>query len=300
MTSTLKAIKRAMAKNRVNPQRARPSYSAKSQNMAYLRCEAKRSFGIMGVGPKESNSRGDALIENGNMPNGQLRETRQSESRPDGLRIREVRRPLWRMSSPNLLQYSESSRSSTHQAVGKERVRVPNTIVTPPEVATYQKYTKPLPSASSRLGSKSPLSKLGALCYTSNMKQLYKEGKRRCYVCKEILPISSFREATKTRYECRPCAATYSRMSLIKRLGGQCAICKMAGEPGFFDIDHIVPLLRKQNGLGRAARYIKSEINNLQLLCPNCHRYKTMIEVKNGSYQASRGFGVPFASLINL
>jgi hypothetical protein len=50
-------------KNRVNPQRARPSYEGKSQNMAYLRCGTKSPFDIMEEGEGVSRT-SDAHIEN--------------------------------------------------------------------------------------------------------------------------------------------------------------------------------------------------------------------------------------------
>lgn len=50
----------------------------------------------------------------------------------------------------------------------------------------------------------------------------------------------------------------------------QCAECSIeSSDTGFFDIDHIVPCA----ALGKRSY---ADNSNLQLLCPNCHRCKTM------------------------
>lgn len=159
MTSTLKAIERAIAKNRVNPQRARPSYSAESQNTAYLRCGAKSAFGIMGVGPKESNSRGDALIENGNTgyrPTEQLLGCGQNPRRGES-QLQESVGSCRNEFGGRLRDEGNARRLGAHhdRRCGRNDSRPSlgdKEIATPPEVATYQKYTKPLPSASRGFG----------------------------------------------------------------------------------------------------------------------------------------------------
>lgn len=66
--------------------------------------------------------------------------------------------------------------------------------------------------------------------------------------------------------------------------GWQCAHCFVASpEPSFFDLDHIIPRaeLRKLNGSARPPQRRTSAFpcekdNNLQILCPSCHRCKTL------------------------
>lgn len=54
---------------------------------------------------------------------------------------------------------------------------------------------------------------------------------------------------------------------LLSRLGWACARCSVADTDfRFFDIDHITPRSRKGH----------SRLDNLQILCPNCHRRKTL------------------------
>lgn len=77
----------------------------------------KSPFGIMGVGPKETNARGDALIENENTL--QVRKHREYESGHDALRIREVRALLPRLYAPHSLERREHSGPRANQASAK-------------------------------------------------------------------------------------------------------------------------------------------------------------------------------------
>jgi hypothetical protein len=53
-------------------------------------------------------------------------------------------------------------------------------------------------------------------------------------------------------------------------IGWSCAQCFVEStEPCFFDIDHIVPC-------SETGRRTYGDMTNLQLLCPNCHRCKTL------------------------
>lgn len=56
----------------------------------------------------------------------------------------------------------------------------------------------------------------------------------------------------------------FYRVKILERDGYKCCLCKLKNENSFFfDIDHI-------NGNNRDNR-----MENLQTLCPNCHRLKT-------------------------
>ncbi len=68
------------------------------------------------------------------------------------------------------------------------------------------------------------------------------------------------------------------RILEINRLMGQnelvigwvCASCRLGDDdPSFFDIDHVTPV-------HRIGKRTNADRSNLQLLCPNCHRRKTM------------------------
>lgn len=70
----------------------------------------------------------------------------------------------------------------------------------------------------------------------------------------------------------------------LTSVGWLCAVCHVrSDEASFFDIDHIIARseLRKQFGNARARKYRASVFaeekdNNLQILCPNCHKCKTL------------------------
>ena len=63
-----------------------------------------------------------------------------------------------------------------------------------------------------------------------------------------------------------------SRLDLIKSFKNKCTMCGLQSE--IFEIDHITPL--SSGGT--------NEIENLQPLCPDCHRLKTESERENGEY----------------
>ena len=127
-------------------------------------------------------------------------------------------------------------------------------------------------------------------------KHLYKLGLRKCYLCSEIKPLDSdnFRPSVQGRRgyrgECIPCKTIQfsEYLASVKgknRLSGRawvvayfknaCVKCGLGHDnASFFDIDHIVPI---KQGRGRR-KYKKSEIGNYMLLCPNCHREKTIGE----------------------
>lgn len=117
-------------------------------------------------------------------------------------------------------------------------------------------------------------------------KHLYKQGLRKCYVCKEIKSLDEFHKSSKESgglsYCCKECSlkkfredAKKTRKTVIDFLGKECAKCGMKHENySFFDIDHIVAI---KQGRGRR-RYKLSEAAEYMVLCPNCHRLKTLAE----------------------
>lgn len=120
------------------------------------------------------------------------------------------------------------------------------------------------------------------------MKQLIKHGLRRCYRCKSIKSLnrSNFRpdkkESGGLSYHCYACPQPRrklkARMFLIQKLGLTCVICGLKSEnPSFFDLDHITPERRKHRS---GVRYRKSDLVKLQVLCPNCHRKKTLSDMR--------------------
>jgi len=73
------------------------------------------------------------------------------------------------------------------------------------------------------------------------------------------------------------------RAEARKSLGGRCACCGFDRNPDILQLDHIDPVGRKDGHFtakewGRAAR---GNVENLQLLCPNCHAEKTLTEIRN-------------------
>lgn len=123
------------------------------------------------------------------------------------------------------------------------------------------------------------------------MAYLIRQGLRQCYVCKEIKPLNSenfHRAANKPggyNYECRSCCNRPNareknwprdiRRTIIAALGHKCAKCGLENDhDSFFDLDHIVAI---RQGRGHR-RYKLEEIDQYMLLCPNCHRLKTISE----------------------
>jgi 5-methylcytosine-specific restriction endonuclease McrA len=134
--------------------------------------------------------------------------------------------------------------------------------------------------------------------------QLIKQGLRRCRNCREIkvLSVETFRRDRGKKnglgYACRSCLNNSPRRGLseeerrrrfdkyslkrqlVRRLGSQCNNCKMKSEVGgFFDLDHIKPI--KRNPRRFDSRVHESDLPNLQVLCPNCHRLKTLKDRAN-------------------
>jgi hypothetical protein len=113
------------------------------------------------------------------------------------------------------------------------------------------------------------------------------KGYKNCWSCKTI------KEATPDNFstnpskfdglgsECVECNKAKNqvirkskRKEFISSRGNKCTHCGIEHEDeSFFDIDHVVPLF-KEGKLRK--QYDYSEASNLQVLCPNCHRIKTL------------------------
>jgi len=75
--------------------------------------------------------------------------------------------------------------------------------------------------------------------------------------------------------------------NIIRKLGNKCNKCGVIEKDlRFFDIDHIIPRCRKT--LKESSNVKMREINNLQILCPNCHRWKTILDRENGLTHSGR------------
>ncbi len=121
------------------------------------------------------------------------------------------------------------------------------------------------------------------------MKHLHKLGKRRCYSCKGIYDLNENNfykkkgETNNLSYQCKTCRKKFTnggniRRKLIEDANFSCIKCKIKNQDyKFFDVDHIIPKHnRKRNS--RNCYVLEKEKNNLQVLCPNCHRLKTIEE----------------------
>lgn len=74
----------------------------------------------------------------------------------------------------------------------------------------------------------------------------------------------------------------------IDELGWTCAICsKPHSDPGFFDIHHVIP--KSEGG--------PNDIENKQILCPNCHREVTLKWIASKFRKFSAGGCIPPSGL---
>ena len=91
---------------------------------------------------------------------------------------------------------------------------------------------------------------------------------RKCPKCK--IRDCSFGET------CRACCKegqgiTWARKIVLARDDHTCQVCGLR-EVGIMDIDHIISI--------RARPDLYTDVNNMMVLCPNCHRRKTVRERK--------------------
>lgn len=86
-------------------------------------------------------------------------------------------------------------------------------------------------------------------------------------------------------YICKKCPAYKGRKTrprLVEKLGLKCKHCGIENSNvSFFDLDHIKPTRRHTLKNPRTGFIWKDE-GNLQVLCPNCHRIKTIQDRANG------------------
>ncbi len=109
------------------------------------------------------------------------------------------------------------------------------------------------------------------------------DGDKKCSICKGIFNrtkeffYNNKSKNDKLTTECKEClkkktlARTKERSKFIENHGNKCNSCNIYNiNPTFFDIDHVIPIQvtnEKRN---------KINISNSQVLCPNCHRLKTI------------------------
>jgi 5-methylcytosine-specific restriction endonuclease McrA len=76
------------------------------------------------------------------------------------------------------------------------------------------------------------------------------------------------------------------KLKLQQELGGQCVKCGIT-DYRLLDFDHIDPMTKKMNistKLHLPWEVLLVEIKKCQLLCPNCHRLKTLEQKEYNSY----------------
>jgi 5-methylcytosine-specific restriction endonuclease McrA len=82
------------------------------------------------------------------------------------------------------------------------------------------------------------------------------------------------------------------RNEALNMLGGKCAVCDIADDR-VLQIDHIKPIRRRTNGESSSWRTVSKihqgleDINNLQILCANCHMIKSVSELRAHDYVPS-------------
>lgn len=137
-------------------------------------------------------------------------------------------------------------------------------------------------------------------------KRKYPIGKYKCYKCQQLLILDSdnfycsktshngfssmCRQCLLKKFKTLPRKKTHksSKAKIVKILGKKCNVCGLEKDlDGFFDLDHIKPLLsRTRNNPTR------KDLPNLQVLCPNCHRLKTIKEGTERGWWKKRGVNV--------
>jgi 5-methylcytosine-specific restriction endonuclease McrA len=125
-------------------------------------------------------------------------------------------------------------------------------------------------------------------------RELFNKGQRKCYICKEIFLLNNSNftrnrskkhgyasQCKKCKYRIQGFPDSIIKIKLIEESNFTCRGCKVKNiTPGFFDIDHIIPV--RLSSLKRGFHFLKnSSKENLQVLCPNCHRLKTITDRKN-------------------
>lgn len=119
-------------------------------------------------------------------------------------------------------------------------------------------------------------------------------GTKICTKCKEVKKLDCFHNNVAKfdglSTECKPCIKRInharhggSRKKFIESKGSRCCRCGTEKDDyRFFDIDHIEPLFKTGD---KRIQYDFNKQANLQVLCPNCHREKTMKDRKWAYYE---------------
>lgn len=131
----------------------------------------------------------------------------------------------------------------------------------------------------------------GITCSRTCAAKKYPEGYQNCPTCKQLYPAtteyfhrnkSSCRK-NKLHSQCKNCIRTTNaytrarRINLIIERGSCCEVCGLfCEEPKFFDVDHILPVYKSGE---KRKQYQFGDGSNFQVLCPNCHRFKTITEL---------------------
>lgn len=123
---------------------------------------------------------------------------------------------------------------------------------------------------------------------------LFSLGKRKCHLCKKIKKLSVFpkRSAKYLGYRaykeaCKSCGPVSRlrydfRTRFIASRGNRCEKCGLHNpHKSFFDLDHI----DRSKKVHKHRSALASEKDNLQVLCPNCHRLKG---IKHGDIGRSK------------
>lgn len=74
-----------------------------------------------------------------------------------------------------------------------------------------------------------------------------------------------------------------AKNKILDALGRECKQCGLKSDVfGFFDLDHIVPKKRSKKFHYRGNLSYSKDLEKVQVLCPNCHRMKTIKDRQNG------------------
>ena len=116
------------------------------------------------------------------------------------------------------------------------------------------------------------------------------EGKKKCTACKKILPrtpeffYKNRCTADKMTTECINCCRLLTRkeskfrQEFVNKLGNKCNHCGMVSMvKSFLEVDHINPVYFID---GKRRYFSREDKSNLQVLCPNCHKLKTIEDCK--------------------
>ena len=116
------------------------------------------------------------------------------------------------------------------------------------------------------------------ICMKSKAK-IHKKNWRKNNPEKYKLQKQNYLKRFKEKYGFNPTNNNKTRRLIIEEVNFRCEHCGLHKPDGysFFDIDHIKPI-RRRGSRWRQGMYKKESRKNLQVLCPNCHRIKTILE----------------------